>query len=430
MTEGLALIRFSMKIGGRAVQPGGFADAFKSSAAAMLAQQVGAKLDGLVCDEHGTPPAIEPKAEGSGYSVKSCCEALDARVRERFQMDARVQDKENAAATATSTGEADLKNRTPRAFISHTSSDKARFVRPLCDLLVARGIEPWLDERELLPGDNLVDKIFNEGISASDVFIIVLSANSIDRPWLKEELSVGVVQKIAGVVKAIIPIVLDDVTPPPVLSATVWETVSDLTALEKHADRIAASIFGRMPAPIAPAPAYAGIPVHKLAGLEADDERIFVIACEQILSNNFAYPIVDLGQVQRAAQAIGMSEDQIYECVHVLEQHGYFRELRHYLGENQPQHARIGSFAFERYLEVYRPKEYRDEKKRVIGAIANRNMAHSRQIAGELNIHEYVVEHIFGLLESAGHIKTVAHSEGLTLRELPSLARKLRELEN
>lgn len=57
-------------------------------------------------------------------------------------------------------------------------------------------------------------------------------------------------------------------------------------------------------------------------------------------------------------------------------------------------------------------------------------MAHSRQIAGELNIHEYVVEQIFGLFESAGDIKTVAHSEGLTLRELPSLARKLRELEN
>ena len=43
----------------------------------------------------------------------------------------------------------------------------------------------------------------------------------------------------------VIPVVVDSVTVPDALKATVWEYVPDLDMLEVHADRIAASIFGR-----------------------------------------------------------------------------------------------------------------------------------------------------------------------------------------
>jgi hypothetical protein len=42
-----------------------------------------------------------------------------------------------------------------------------------------RGVNAWLDVWEILPGDSLVDKIFNEGLKPADAVIVVLSNASI-----------------------------------------------------------------------------------------------------------------------------------------------------------------------------------------------------------------------------------------------------------
>lgn len=423
-------MRFRFQVDGRDVAPGGLADALKSSILKAGAQRVAADLDGLVCPDHGSTPKIVTKPDGSGYSVESCCELLDSQVRECFgtAVDPRsskvtASEMPNSAAVSEST------DRPPRAFISHTSADKNRFVRRFCDLLRERGIEPWLDERELLPGDNLVEKIFDEGISKSDVFIIVLSRDSIERPWVKKELSVAVVQKIEGAVKALIPIVLDGVDVPIVLKDTVWEKVDDLDDIARHADRVAAAVFGRAPAPIAPPPAYAGIPVHKLAGLEPDDERIFVMACEQLLASQLAYPYIDFRKLEERALSMGMPREYIYECIHVLDKHGYFDDVGGYHSDERPLRGKVSSFAFERYLEAYRPEAYRDEKRAILSAIVNEKMYYSRQLVQALGIHEYIVDHVLDGLERAGDVMASHHSSGIDIRPEPSLSRKLRQLE-
>lgn len=81
----------------------------------------------------------------------------------------------------------------PLAFISHSSADKDRIARALDALLRERGIRVWLDERDLLPGYNLVDAIFDHGIARSDAFVVVLSANSMKSGWVHEELTNAVV---------------------------------------------------------------------------------------------------------------------------------------------------------------------------------------------------------------------------------------------
>ena len=52
----------------------------------------------------------------------------------------------------------------PKVFISHASEDKERFVMNFASKLRANGVDAWLDKWEMLPGDSLVDKIFEEGI--------------------------------------------------------------------------------------------------------------------------------------------------------------------------------------------------------------------------------------------------------------------------
>src|SRR6056297_3656707 len=115
----------------------------------------------------------------------------------------------------------------PKVFISHASEDKPRFVTAFATKLRENGVNAWLDKWEMLPGDSLVDKIFEEGLKEADAIIIILSHNSVDKPWVREELNAGVMKRISKGSR-IIPIVLDDCVIPESLKSTLWEKIERL----------------------------------------------------------------------------------------------------------------------------------------------------------------------------------------------------------
>ncbi len=66
----------------------------------------------------------------------------------------------------------------PKVFVSHASEDKGRFVIEFSQKLRSKGVDAWVDKWEMLPGDSLVDKIFEEGIKNAQAVIVVISKNS------------------------------------------------------------------------------------------------------------------------------------------------------------------------------------------------------------------------------------------------------------
>jgi hypothetical protein len=66
-----------------------------------------------------------------------------------------------------------------RVFLCHASADKPA-VRELYDYLKQHGIHPWLDEIDLLPGQHWREQI-PEALNSSDVIIVCLSKNSVDK---------------------------------------------------------------------------------------------------------------------------------------------------------------------------------------------------------------------------------------------------------
>jgi len=73
-----------------------------------------------------------------------------------------------------------------KVFISHSSKD-AKFVRRLAtDLRAHEGIDAWLDRWEINPGDKIPDRI-EEALREADVFILVLSPDSVSSPWVEYE---------------------------------------------------------------------------------------------------------------------------------------------------------------------------------------------------------------------------------------------------
>ena len=71
-------------------------------------------------------------------------------------------------------------------FISYSHEDKA-FARRLHDTLQGRGIRCWLDEKQLLPGDDIYDHV-DRGIRLWDKVLLCCSKNSLTSWWVDDEI--------------------------------------------------------------------------------------------------------------------------------------------------------------------------------------------------------------------------------------------------
>ncbi len=136
----------------------------------------------------------------------------------------------------------------PKVFVSHASEDRQRFVMPFAQRLRENGVDAWLDQWEMKPGDSLVDKIFEEGLRNAQAVIIVLSAASVNKPWVREELNLSVVKRIGKGLK-IIPVVIDACEVPEALQSTIWQRIDDLQQYDDAFQRILDAVFDRSPKP-------------------------------------------------------------------------------------------------------------------------------------------------------------------------------------
>ena len=98
------------------------------------------------------------------------------------------------------------------AFISHSSKDKS-FVRQLAADLVASGVQVWLDEQRIRVGDSIPERVA-QGVAESDFFLVVVSASSVDSPWVRKELNQALIHEIEKRRVRVMPVLLDRVSLP------------------------------------------------------------------------------------------------------------------------------------------------------------------------------------------------------------------------
>jgi hypothetical protein len=131
----------------------------------------------------------------------------------------------------------------PKAFISHATLDHP-FVEKFAADLRANGVDAWFSKWEIKPGDSIPAKI-DEGLEDCEFFIIVLSNNSIDRPWVQTELAAATMRKQNGKVRKIIPVKIQDCGDlPPTLASLLWEDLSN-QPYESALKRVLDSVFDR-----------------------------------------------------------------------------------------------------------------------------------------------------------------------------------------
>jgi hypothetical protein len=288
----------------------------------------------------------------------------------------------------------------PKVFVSHASEDKDRFVTNFATKLRVNGVDAWLDKWEMLPGDSLVDKIFEEGLKDAQAVIIILSNYSVDKPWVREELNASIVNKLSKGTK-IIPIVLDGCNVPESLTSTLWESIDNLVEYETSFKRILSSIFGATDKPaLGSVPAHATSKYHEIGGLTKADNLILKASCDAAIENNDIF--INPETLFSNGNDFGFSLEEIKDCIEVLENNGYL-DVSRYLGGRYSFGCqyKVTTYGFDKYANAY-ISDYSS----IVDGIVNEDINNNSDLQEKLTKPPIIINHVLDVLESNGHIKS------------------------
>lgn len=311
----------------------------------------------------------------------------------------------------------------PKVFISHASEDKERFVLAFALKLRSNGVDAWVDRWEMLPGDSIVDKIFQEGIKDAHAVIVILSKNSVNKKWVREELNAAFVKKINDSSK-LIPVIIDDCEVPEALKSTIWESISDLNHYDAEFNRILMSIFGKYEKPtLGSVPPFARTIFDVLPGLTEVDSLVMKSACEIALPR--PGPLVATDSLLEKLKPLGLSKEIITESLEILDGRGDINATKVLSGEIPS--FKISWGQYEDYLRRYL-SEYTSLVDRVAFMIVNEGKTKTESFCSAIGCSVLVVHAILKRLEASGYIAIDEYIDGsCEVRAiLPELKRKLR----
>jgi hypothetical protein len=295
--------------------------------------------------------------------------------------------------------------RAPRVFISHAGEDRQRFVMAFAQRLRENGVDAWLDQWEMKPGDHFVEKIFEQGLRDADAVIIVLSAASVNKPWVREELNVSVVKRVQEGLK-LIPVVIDACEIPECLQATLWQRIDDLHNYDDAFQRILSAIFDRSGKPdLGKPPERFAAP--KLPDSTGTDERVLhAIYLHEVVEAKGAIELTELRATPALAQA---PEDEVLASLEILES----KELVHLEKPGGP--ALFASFTTEgfRHFAEAHVEGYQELLATVAAKLLNEDEYVNEEIAKKLACPVRLVNYLLDVLEAAGHITLGKYGTGV-----------------
>lgn len=139
------------------------------------------------------------------------------------------------------------------AFVSYGRGD-SDWVHALAENLERIGLHVFLDDWELVAGDLLAVKL-QEGLAAADAMVLVVSAQSVGRGWVDEELAAAIAKAVAGQ-RRLIPVIYGDVALPEFVASRLYIDFRNLdspAAYKAKVRQLAAAIQGE-PSGVRPRP--------------------------------------------------------------------------------------------------------------------------------------------------------------------------------
>lgn len=299
----------------------------------------------------------------------------------------------------------------PKVFVSHASEDKERFVLEFATKLRNCGIDAWLDKWEMLPGDSLVDKIFEEGIKNADAMIIVISKYSILKKWVIEELNAGFIKKLEKNTK-LIPVIIDDCRVPEALKSTVWQHIKDLKNYTTELEIIKNSIFGTYSKPeLGEIPNYVTSIISEIPDYTKEDTIILKETCEKAMKDGIGHFNVNVIK-EIVKTKYDISDEIIKESIEILDNRYCYKSLKTH---KEIIHITLTTYGFKLYAEHFLESYDKSIDEVAFFIVNSKNNISDSDIQKGTNINLYLTRHILDLLENKAYINLIRVQSGASI---------------
>ncbi|NND43096.1 MAG: toll/interleukin-1 receptor domain-containing protein [Boseongicola sp.] len=175
----------TFEIGGRRVKPENIADALEAAILEAIAGQIREKIGSIRDPQTGEFPTIVMRGESLddlSMHVEGSPALIEA-VRARMEDDEMLEEQIDTGDTAV-----------PRVFLSYTHENMA-LARDVAQTLQSNGVDTWWDQWCINAGDSLRQKI-DEGLGECTHFLVLLTPESIKKPWVNQEMDAGLVRRL------------------------------------------------------------------------------------------------------------------------------------------------------------------------------------------------------------------------------------------
>lgn len=335
----------TFEIGGRTVKPENIADAMEAMMLKAIAEQIREKVGSVRDPETGEFPAIVVRGDDIDnlqFHVEGSQKMIDL-VRERLGIE----------------NEEELMNETqpdgpPRAFLSYTSDD-VELAERVALKLQSSGIDTWWDKWCIRAGDSLPQKI-NEGLGECTHFLVLLTPQSIGKPWVNQEMDAGLVRKLKDECTFMpVRFELQASALPPLLAAMHAPEIKadeDITQLVNDIHGIS-----RKPV-IGPSPHMQASEAVTETGYSAAANTVARYFVETTKYGRFGDPIIDLGPL---AEATGLTSDDTKDALYELS--GFFKDTK--------IHALVKASLFTEFDRHWKPWDPREDALKLAADIMN-----------------------------------------------------------
>ena len=333
------MIRFS--IGGRTVEPEKLEDALMAVVLKGLREKIQQQVGSIRDPDTGEFPTVIVRGDSIDNLTLHVegSEELVALVKEKLSVD----DTDQAANRPES-------SKTPKVFLSYTSDD-LELARRIAESLIAAGIDTWWDKWCIYPGDSLRQKI-DEGLTDCTHFLVLLTPQSIDKPWVKAEMDAAFVQKVEDQCK-FLPVRHD--LPASALPPLLRGLASPTVTTDEELKQLINDIYGvsRKP-PLGPSPEAVVEARQTDTGYSPAATAVARLFVERSEHGMFADPQF---RVDELAQETGLSMEDTEDALYEL---SGFVGMSSELGEISQKHvfAKGTCFAeFDRHWKPWNPAE-------------------------------------------------------------------------
>jgi len=177
---------FTFTLNGRPFDPDDFRDVIMEAAVNKVKEHLHEQISSIRNPRTGEFTVVQV----SGTTLEN----ISARVEASTELLKLVQERLSPDDLKRTTLIDSKASEAHKAFISYAWEDRD-LAKRIAETLQSNGIETWWAEWEIRVGDSLRQKI-DEGLSNCTDFLVLLTPESINKPWVNQEMDAGLVRKI------------------------------------------------------------------------------------------------------------------------------------------------------------------------------------------------------------------------------------------